>query len=87
MDRLVLGCLKVEVPRELLLKTLSNNDPFYRGAFAKRAPSARWVDELLVVSPVTEYRMVRERIFALTLVRPYLVTKTWVDFPPRRAFF
>ena len=52
--------------RNLLLKILSYHDPLYREAFAKRAPSVRWADELIIVSPVTEYRMARGIIVALT---------------------
>ena len=75
----------MEVPRDLLLKILSYHDPLYREAFAKRAPSARWADELIIVSPVTEYMMARGRPVALTWDRPYLVTRTWADRPPTRA--
>ena len=85
MDWLFLRRLKMEVPRDILLKILSYHDPFYQEAFAKRAPSARWADEIIIVSPVTEYSMVRGRIVALTWDRPYLATKTWVDRPPTRA--
>ena len=55
----------MEVPRDLFLKILSYHDPFYREAFAKRAPSARCFGDRVVVSPITEYEMVRGRIVAL----------------------
>ena len=85
MDCLFLRRLEMEVPRDVLLKILSYHDLLHREAFAKRAPSARLADELIIVSPVTEYMMARGRPVALTWDRPYFVTRTWGDRPPTRA--
>ena len=66
----------MEVPRDLFLKLLSYHDPFYREAFAKRAPSARCFGDRVIVPPVTEYEMVRGRIVALHWGRSYAAAAT-----------
>ena len=76
LEHLFLWCLKMEVPRDLFLNILSYHDPFYREAFAKRAPSARCFGDCVVVSPLTEYMMIRGRIVALHWDRPYAVVVT-----------
>ena len=73
LEHLFLWCLKMEVPRDLFLKILSYHDPFYREAFAKRAPSARCFGDRVIVSPINEYEMVRGRIVALHWDRAYAV--------------
>ena len=73
LEHLFLWCLKMEVPRDIFLKILSYHDPFYREAFTKRTPSARCFGDCVVVSPLTEYMMIRGRIVALHWDRPYAV--------------
>ena len=75
----------MEVPRDLFFKILSYHDPFCREAFAKRAPGARCFGVRAIVSPVTEYEMVRGRIVALHWDRPYAVAVAWADWSPAWA--